>query len=304
MKKTFDITGMSCSSCSSNIEKTILKLKGVKTVNVNLLLNKMLVNYDEKIIVEKDIIKAVKDIGFGITEEQKSNISENEIKKDINKMKTRVIVSMLFLIFVMYFAMYHMFHMWFGIPIPNIIYKYFSGLNNGMTLAITQFILLIPIVIVNFEYFTNGFKSLLKRNPNMNSLVAIGSTAAIIYGVFAMLKIGYGLKTGDINSLKYSENLYFESAAMILSLITLGKYLEMKSKGRTNEAIIKLMELAPKTVLVERNKKEIEIEIDDIEITDIVIIKPGGKIPVDGIILEGVATIDQSTITRREHAYY
>lgn len=304
MKKTFDVTGMTCSSCASNIERTTLKLKGVKTVNVNLLLNKTTVNYDEKAIDEKDIMREIEGIGFGIKEEQESSIRQNKIKNDISKMKNRVIVSMIFLILLMYFAMYHMFNMWFGLPIPDIIDKYFSGLNNGMSLAITQLILLIPIVIINFNYFTNGFKSLFKRNPNMNSLVAIGSTAAIMYGIFAIFKIAYGLRTGDIIALKYSEHLYFESAAMILSLITLGKYLEMKSKGRTNEAITKLIELAPKTVLVERKKQEIEIAIDDIEITDFVIIKPGSKIPVDGIVIEGVATIDQSTITRREYACY
>lgn len=303
MKKVkFDIQGMTCSSCSSHVERAVNKLEGIKTVNVNLLSNNMTVEYDEKISNDNKIINAVIDAGYG------ANIAENkqEIKKEkttnsenvIKGMKKRLITSICFLIPLMYIAMYHMLYEWFGLPIPHIIEKVFHGKENALIFAFTQFLLVLPIVYVNRNYFIIGFKRLLKRSPNMDSLIAIGSSAAIAYGIFAIYMIGYGLGHNNIDLVnRYSMDIYFESAGTILTLITLGKYLETKSKGRTSDAISKLINLAPKTATVIREGKEIQINTEEILIGDTVLIKPGQGIPVDGVIIEGSSSIDQSSIT-------
>ncbi len=303
MKKVkFDIQGMTCSSCSSHVERAVNKLEGIKTVNVNLLSNNMTVEYDEKISNDNKIINAVIDAGYG------ANIAENkqEIKKEkttnsenvIKGTKKRLITSICFLIPLMYIAMYHMLYEWFGLPIPHIIETLFHGNENALIFAFTQFLLVLPIVYVNRNYFIIGFKRLLKRSPNMDSLIAIGSSAAIAYGIFAIYMIGHGLGHNNIDLVnRYSMDIYFESAGTILTLITLGKYLETKSKGRTSDAISKLINLAPKTAIVIREGKEIQINTEEILIGDIVLIKPGQGIPVDGVIIEGSSSIDQSSIT-------
>lgn len=301
-KEKFDIQGMTCSSCSSHVERAVNKLEGIKTVNVNLLSNNMTVEYDEKISNDNKIINAVIDAGYG------ANIAENkqEIKKEkttnsenvIKNMKKRLITSICFLIPLMYIAMYHMLYEWFGLPIPHIIEKLFHGKENALIFAFTQFLLVLPIVYVNRNYFIIGFKRLFKRSPNMDSLIAIGSSAAIAYGIFAIYMIGHGLGHNNIDLVnRYSMDIYFESAGTILTLITLGKYLETKSKGRTSDAISKLINLAPKTATVIREGKEIQINTEEILIGDIVLIKPGQGIPVDGVIIEGSSSIDQSSIT-------
>lgn len=301
-KEKFDIQGMTCSSCSSHVERAVNKLEGIKTVNVNLLSNNMTVEYDEKILNDNKIINAVIDAGYV------ANIAENkqEIKKEkttnsenvIKNMKKRLITSICFLIPLMYIAMYHMLYEWFGLPIPHIIEKVFHGKENALIFAFTQFLLVLPIVYVNRNYFIIGFKRLLKRSPNMDSLIAIGSSAAIAYGIFAIYMIGHGLGHNNIDLVnRYSMDIYFESAGTILTLITLGKYLETKSKGRTSDAISKLINLAPKTATVIREGKEIQINTEEILIGDIVLIKPGQGIPVDGVIIEGSSSIDQSSIT-------
>lgn len=301
-KEKFDIQGMTCSSCSSHVERAVNKLEGIKTVNVNLLSNNMTVEYDEKISNDNKIINAVIDAGYG------ANIAENkqEIKKEkttnsenvIKGMKKRLITSICFLIPLMYIAMYHMLYEWFGLPIPHIIEKVFHGKENALIFAFTQFLLVLPIVYVNRNYFIIGFKRLFKRSPNMDSLIAIGSSAAIAYGIFAIYMIGYGLGHNNIDLVnRYSMDIYFESAGTILTLITLGKYLETKSKGRTSDAISKLINLAPKTATVIREGKEIQINTEEILIGDIILIKPGQGIPVDGVIIEGSSSIDQSSIT-------
>lgn len=303
MKKVkFDIQGMTCSSCSSHVERAVNKLEGIKTVNVNLLSNNMTVEYDEKISNDNKIINAVIDAGYG------ANIAENkqEIKKEkttnsenvIKGIKKRLITSICFLIPLMYIAMYHMLYEWFGLPIPHIIEKVFHGKENALIFAFTQFLLVLPIVYVNRNYFVIGFKRLFKRSPNMDSLIAIGSSAAIAYGIFAIYMIGHGLGHNNIDLVnRYSMDIYFESAGTILTLITLGKYLETKSKVRTSDAISKLINLAPKTAIVIREGKEIQINTEEILIGDIVLIKPGQGIPVDGVIIEGSSSIDQSSIT-------
>lgn len=303
-KVKFNVEGMTCSSCSAHVEKAVNKLNGIKNVNVNLLSNNMIVEYDDSKSNNEEIIKSVIDAGYSASiaeniEKTPAKQEKSENKKDIiETMKNRLIISICFLIPLMYIAMYHMLYEWFGLPIPQIVNRLFHGSENAITFGFTQLLLLLPIVYVNRNYFIVGFKRLLKRTPNMDSLIAIGSGAAIIYGIFAIYMIGYGLGHNQIDIVnKYSMDIYFESAGTILTLITVGKYLETKSKGKTSDAISKLINLAPKTSIVLRDGKEIEIDLEEIVVGDIINIKPGGSIPVDGIIIEGSSSIDQSSIT-------
>ena len=292
-KEKFDIQGMTCSSCQSHVEKAVSSLNGIKKVNVNLLANNMVVEYNDNILDNKKIIEAVIQAGF------KANVAK-EIKQEnsLSGMKKRLIISLCFMIVLMYIAMHQMLNNVFGLPIPVVIKNLFDGPENALRFAFAQIILLIPILILNRNYFIVGFKRLIKKAPNMDSLIAIGSSASIIYGIIAICMIGYGLSNNDLELVsRYSKDLYFESAGTILTLITLGKYLEAKSKGKTKEAISKLMDLAPKTATVIRDEKEIEIKTEDIVIEDIIIIRPGGTIPVDGIIIDGSSSVDQSSIT-------
>ena len=265
----------------------------------------MVVEYDDKITNTDKIINAVIDIGYGATlhESKENGKSKKEIKNssvynDMKSMKHRLIISLIFWIPLMYVAMYHMFKDWFGIPIPSFIMNMFHGTENSLVFAFTQFLWLLPILYVNRNYFISGFKKLFKGMPNMDSLIAIGSSAATIYGIVAIYMIGYGLGHNNIEIVQnYANNLYFESAGTILTLITIGKYLETKSKGKTSDAISKLINLAPKTAVVVRDGKEIEVGIEEIVKDDEVIIKPGESIGIDGVIIEGEASIDQSSIT-------
>ena len=297
-KEKFDIQGMTCSSCSSHVEKAVKNLDGIKNVNVNLLLNNMLVEYDDKIIKNEIIIKAVEEAGYGATlstDENKNKNNNIDTKKHINDMKKRLVVSICFLIPLMYVAMHNMMEVHFGIPIPQSIRKLF---NNPIVFGFTQLLLLLPIIYVNRNYYIIGFKRLLKRKPNMDSLIAIGSASAIIYGIFAIYMIIYGQFHNRIDIVKnYSADMYFESAGMILTLITLGKYLETKAKGKTSDAITKLINLTPKTAIIVRDNQEIKIKTEEILKDDIVLVKPGENIPIDGIIIEGESSIDQSSIT-------
>lgn len=196
MKKVkFNIQGMTCSSCSAHVEKSVKNLNGIKNVNVNLLSNTMIAEYDEKYLDDNIIIKAVIDAGYGISVEDKKIEKELENDDGIKSMKKRLIISICFLVPLMYIAMYHMFYEWFGLPIPKIIDTIFSGTQNAIIFGFTQILLLLPIVYVNRNYFIVGFKRLFKRSPNMDSLIAIGSTAAIVYGIFAIYMIGYGLRS-------------------------------------------------------------------------------------------------------------
>lgn len=310
MKKSkFDIEGMTCSSCSSHVEKAVSKLQGIKNVNVNLLSNNMQVEYDENILDQNEIIKAVIDAGYGATlkedknKDKKINKKEKTDKTDkteenIKSMKKRLMLSICFLIPLMYLAMHHMLYEWFGLPVPQMIKNLFHGNENAISFALTQFLLLLPILYVNRNYFIVGFKRLWKRIPNMDSLIAIGSTAATVYGIFAIYMIGYGLGHNQIDMVEqYSMDIYFESAGTILTLITVGKYLETKSKGKTSDAIRKLINLSPKTATVIREGREIEVDLEEIAVGDIIAIKPGGSIPVDGVIVEGSSSVDQSSIT-------
>ena len=300
-KEKFDIQGMTCSSCSSHVQKAVEKLNGIKNVNVNLLSNNMVVEYDEKLLDSTKIISAVQNAGYGANLISDKNVENKEKSKSndtIKSMKKRLITSICFWIPLMYVAMYHMFYDWFGIQVPKLIQNLFHGSENAITFGFTQILLLIPIIYVNRNYFIVGFKRLFKLSPNMDSLIAIGSSSAIIYGIYAIYMIGYGLGHNDLNLVsRFSSDLYFESAGTILTLVTVGKYLETKSKGKTSEAINKLINLAPKTAIILEDEKEIEVEVKDIAKEDIVVIKPGFSIPVDGIIMEGESSIDESSIT-------
>ena len=282
---------MTCSACSAHVEKSVKKLDGVKSVNVNLLQNNMHVDFDETAVSVDDIINAVVSGGYGASvagKEQEKK--DNKIDNEISNMKFRLIVSLACLVPLMYISMGHM----WGWPFLSV----FHGAENGITFALTQMLLTLPIMYVNRKYYITGFKTLFHGAPNMDSLIAIGSGAAFVYGIIAIYCIGYGLGHGDkefANS--YMMNLYFESAAMILALITLGKFLESRAKGKTSQSIEKLIDLSPKTAVVIRDGKEVTVGVDDVQIGEIVVVKAGQSVPLDGVIVEGNGAIDESAIT-------
>lgn len=291
--KKFDVTGMTCSACSSHVEKSVSKLVGEGNVTVSLLTNSMQVKYDDSKVSDNDIIKAVEDAGYGASVaggEKKSEKRESVVDNELKEMKTRLIVSFAFLIPLMYISMGSM----VGLPQP----RFLSGHGNAVSFAFTQFLLCLPILYVNRKYFQVGFKTLWHRAPNMDSLIAVGSTAALVYGIVAIYRMSYGLGVGN-NELvmKYHMDLYFESAVMILTLITLGKFLETRSRRKTSEAISRLTELAPETAVIETENGEKEIPIEELSIGDIVIVKPGARIPADGTIVDGTSAVDESALT-------
>lgn len=313
MKERFDVTGMTCSACSSHVEKSVSKLTGVENVSVNLLTNSMQVEFDENKLDTAGIIKAVEDAGYGAAVKDEhakfgaktsgqSGSQENNglsaVEQNVKNMKKRLIVSLIFWIPLMYVSMGHMIYQWLNIPMPPFTMNFLHGNENAITYAFTQFLLLLPILIANQKYFKNGFKTLWHRSPNMDSLIAIGAGAAILYGIFAIYRIGYAMGHGDMMVVhQYAHDLYFESAGTILTLITIGKYLETKSKGKTSEAITKLLNLAPKTVTVVRDGVEQVIDATDVEKGEIFLVKPGESVAVDGIVLEGKSSFDESAIT-------
>lgn len=292
----FDIKGMTCSACSTAVDRNVKKLEGINEVNVNLLNNSMIVKYDENVLNNETIIKKVQDTGYEAflvengKKNQKNSTEENLGKTETNELKNRLIISFIFAIPLFYISMGHMLN-WY---LPHL----FHGYSNAITFSFTQFLLALPIVFINIKYYKVGFKTLYKGSPNMDSLIAIGTSAAMIYGVFSIYKIGYGLGNNDIDMvIQYSHDLYFESAAIVLTLITLGKFLEARAKENTSEAINKLINLTPKTALVLRNNQEIEIPVDELILKDIVIVKPGNIVPTDGVIIFGNSSIDESMLT-------
>lgn len=313
MKERFDVTGMTCSACSSHVEKSVGKLTGVENVSVNLLTNSMQVEFDENKLDTAGIIKAVEDAGYGAAVKDEhaksgaktsgqSGSQENNglsaVEQNVKNMKKRLIVSLIFWIPLMYVSMGHMIYQWLNIPMPPFTMNFLHGNENAITYAFTQFLLLLPILIANHKYFKNGFKTLWHRSPNMDSLIAIGAGAAILYGIFAIYRIGYAMGHGDMAVVhQYAHDLYFESAGTILTLITIGKYLETKSKGKTSEAITKLLNLAPKTVTVVRDGVEQVVDAADVGKGEIFLVKPGESVAVDGIVLEGKSSFDESAIT-------
>ncbi|MDE6924813.1 MAG: heavy metal translocating P-type ATPase [Acetatifactor sp.] len=402
MKERYHISGMTCSACSSHVEKAVNKLAGVERASVNLLTETMEVSYDEGRLTEDDIIAAVEKAGYGaslilggvrnpvpvktgrqavcgascggngtdteagaegstarngesgaegsaagtvessaedgaagnrrsgaansgngmsdgVPGNMERGLGENtgrvgagrsarstargsverKAKEEARAMKWRLGISIGFLIPLMYVAMYHMYNEWFGLPIPGFVHRYLHGNANAMTFAMTQLLLLLPIVYMNRKFFSVGFKTIRHLSPNMDSLIALGASAAIGYGIFAMYRISYGLGHGDMALVEqYSHDLYFESAGMILTLITVGKYLESRSKGKTSEAITKLMDLSPKTaILLTAEGQELEVPTETLQTGDIFLIKPGSLVPADGTVLEGNSSIDEAAIT-------
>lgn len=340
MKQRYHISGMTCSACSSHVEKAANKLNGVKRASVNLLTETMEIEYDENLLTEEVIENAVEKAGYGASlmvggshtaggrtgndgqgqscGGRGSDYSgsggrgsghgggkngrdrlQREAKEEARAMRWRLGISIGFLIPLMYVAMYHMYNEWFGLPIPGFVHRFLHGNENAMTFAMTQFILLLPILYMNRKFFSVGFKTLGHLSPNMDSLIALGASAAIGYGIFAMYRISFGLGHGDMAVVEqYSHDLYFESAGMILTLITVGKYLESRSKGRTSEAITKLMDLSPKVaVILDEAGNEKEIPTEELRGGDIFLVKPGSLVPVDGTVLEGNSSIDEAAVT-------
>lgn len=294
-KETYDVTGMTCSSCVRHVEKAVSRQPGVKKVTVNLLKNSMVVDYDENKLDQTKIEHAVSDAGYGASLRSNDaspagDTEENPSQREYDSYKQRLIWSIVFTVPLIYLSMGHM----LGWPLPF----FFLGTTNAVTFAFTQFLLLLPVVYFNRSYFINGFRSLFRGTPNMDSLVALGASAALVYGVFTIYKIGIGLGFLDFKSVSaHVMNLYFESAGTILTLITLGKTLEAKAKGRTTDAISKLLNLAPKTARVLRDNQEEIVPVEEVRKDDVVIVKAGESIPVDGVIISGSASVDESALT-------
>jgi len=295
-KEQFDITGMTCSACSSRVEGCVVKLPGVKNVSVNLLKNSMVVSYDEQTLNTAGIVEAVESTGYGAIPKSdprhktEAKYENSTTQAEYKAMKQRLILSALFTIPLFYISMGHMMN-W---PLPSFL----LGMENALVFAFTQFLLLLPVLVINSKYFKVGFRSLFKGAPNMDSLIAIGSGAATVYGIYAIYKIGIGMGHGDMDTVHtFMMDLYFESAGMILTLITLGKTLEARAKGKTSDAITKLMNLAPKVATVERDGQEHQIPVEDVQLGDILIVKAGESIPVDGDVVEGNSSVDESALT-------
>ncbi|HIQ79786.1 MAG TPA: heavy metal translocating P-type ATPase [Candidatus Scatavimonas merdigallinarum] len=291
---------MTCAACQANVTRCVQKLEGVNDVNVNLLLNQMTVSYDEKKLDASKIVSAVKTIGYGATSMEKGSETgsfrsewtsrQERTQENQKSMKKRLLLSVLLLVPLMYIAMGPM----LSLPVPGFL----LGMENMLVSAMAQLLLTLPILFVNRHFFQNGLKALLHRAPNMDSLVAIGSGASLIYGIFSMFRMAYGFGHGDMQLVHaYAHALYFESAAMILTLVTVGKYLEAKSKAKTSDALGKLVDLAPKTAVVVRNGTEQTIPAEQVVAGDVLIIRPGDKIPVDGLVTEGHGYVDQAAIT-------
>ena len=293
MKLKFTVTGMTCAACSARVEKVSKAVPGVTKAEVNLLAGTMAVEAESAEAAEK-IVKAVVDAGYGasLAGDKKKETRQEAAPADnaLKEMKKRIIGSAACLIVLMYFTMGHM----VGLPVPG----WYHGLENALVAALLQFFLTLPVVYLNRVYYSRGLKALWHRAPNMDSLIAVGSLAALIYGIAALFRMAWAMGHGDWDTVQlYSENLYFESAAMILTLITVGKFLETRAKGRTGDAIRALMDLSPKTATVRRNGETVELPVEEVAVGDTVIVRSGGSIPVDGTVLEGRASVDQSALT-------
>lgn len=291
MEKKFDVRGMTCSACVANVTKAVEKLDGVSTANVNLMTNSMKVNFDENKINDEEIIRTVEKIGYGASPAGEKIKSQDKPVDDRERaLKNRLISSSIFMLILMYIAMGHMVHL----PTPSV----FHGREGAVIFAFSQFLLALPVVYINRDFYISGFKGLKNRAPNMDSLVAIGSLAALVYGIFAIYMMAYGFGQGDMELVDaYRHNLYFESSAMILTLITVGKYLEEKSKNKTRSSLAKLMDLAPKMATVIEDGKEVVKNIEDVRVGDILLVRPGESVAVDGKVIEGASSLDESAVT-------
>lgn len=294
MKKViFDVSGMTCSSCSARVEKVSKGLEGVADARVNLLKNTMTAEFDESIVSASDIENAIKKAGYLASAKgaEKSDKDEkNTAAAEAEGMKKRLVYSMIFTLPLFYISMGHM----MGLPVPSILH----GKENAMIFILVQMFLTIPVIFINFKFFTVGFKAIFNRSPNMDSLIAIGSSASAIYGVFTVLKMAYYLGRGDVDyAHSVAMDVYFESAAMILTLITLGKYFEARAKGKTSDAIRKLMDLSPKKANLLVDGKEEQVDVDKLKIGDVVVVRAGEKIPSDGVVIHGYGAVDEAAIT-------
>ncbi len=293
MKKRFRVGGMSCAACSSHVEKSVSAVPGVSEVQVNLLAGSMAVQYDEGLCDDAQIIKAVESGGYTAEAEDSKSSARNgppTDNDDLKEMKTRIIVSFIFLGILMIFSMGPM----LGMPLPGFI----SGERHAFMLALLQLLLTLPIVVINRKYYINGFRTMIKRAPTMDALIAMGSGAALIYGIYTLFQIGYASSVGDFETAgHHAHDLYFESAGMILTLVTLGKFFEARAKRKTGEAIAALMDLRPQTANVLREGQETTIPVEEVRVGDLVVVRGGQSVPVDGEIVEGKAFLDESAIT-------
>ena len=297
MQEKYNVTGMTCAACQARVQKSVSNLTGVQECNVNLLKNSMVVTYDDKNVNSGQIIAAVEKAGYGASLQQAKGKSAAQAvspvdtaKKEYETMKRRVIWSFVFTIPLFYISMGHM----MGWPLPD----FFLRTENSMIYALTLFLLALPVAIINNKYYRTGFKTLFHGSPDMDSLIALGSGASLAYGVYALYKIAWGFGYGDLAMVnQFTHDLYFEGAGTILTLITLGKFFEARAKGRTSDAINKLMNLAPKKATVVRNGVETVIPAEEVEKGDILIVKAGESVPVDGVLLEGTGSLDESAIT-------
>ncbi|MBU3137787.1 heavy metal translocating P-type ATPase [Clostridium gasigenes] len=281
--KTMKIEGMTCASCAKAVERATRKIDGVTEANVNYATEKLIINYESSKVKVMDIKKVIEKAGYKAIEEETTVDADKEKKeKEIKLLWKKFVISAIFTVPLLYISMGHM----MGLYLPDFI----NPMMNPEVFALSQLLLTIPVIIAGNRYYTVGFKALIRRSPNMDSLIAIGTSAAVLYGIFATVKI----VGGDTS---YAMDLYYESASVIITLITLGKYLESVSKGKTSEAIKKLMGLAPKTAIVIRSGKEIEITIEEVEVGDIIVVKPGEKMPVDGEVVSGTTSVDESMLT-------
>ena len=298
MKEKYDVTGMTCAACSARVEKSVSSLPGVQACSVNLLKNSMVVTYDDAALSSGQIVGAVEKAGYGAAVVQAPSRRSaapaaspaDTARKEYEVMRRRIIWSFVFTVPLFYISMGHM----MGWPLPG----FFLGTSNSMIYALTLFLLALPVAIINGRYFRTGFKTLVHGSPNMDSLIALGSGASLAYGIYALYKIAYGFGYGDMEMVhQFTHDLYFEGAGTILTLITLGKFLEARAKGRTSDAINKLLNLAPKKATVVRDGVEQVIPAEEVEKGDLLIVKAGESVPVDGVVLEGNGSVDESAIT-------
>ncbi len=317
-KEKYIVTGMSCSACSSRVEKAVRHLDGMDKASVNLLTNSMQVEYDETKLDEGQIVQAVVNAGYGASllegfganaraagtpagspaGEPGISPAVQTARDAIREMRARLLGSLVFLVPTLILSMTPMFAHMAGVAVPDFLQRYFYGPENAVLLAFTELLLVFPILLINRHFFTSGFRSLWMRAPNMDTLVAVGSGAALVYGIFAIYRIGWGYGHGDLALVDmYRHNLYFESAGMIVTLITFGKWLEARSKGRTSSAIEKLMDLAPKQATVLRDGREVKIRAEELAPGDEVVVRPGESIPADGVITSGTTSIDEAVLT-------
>ncbi len=291
MKQRFRVGGMSCAACSAHVEKSVGAVPGVTTVQVNLLAGSMAVEYDETACDSAKIIAAVESGGYTAEvddgKQQAAPAQGEQVDEALHEMKKRIIVSAVFMVVLMYFSMGEM----VGLPLPS----YAAGMDGMFALALTELVLTLPIVIINRKYYINGFKTLLHCAPTMDALIAVGSGAALVYGIYALVRIGTAPTPEAAHS--FMHDLYFESAGMILTLVTLGKFFEARAKRKTGEAIAALMDLRPKMATVLRGGQTIEVPIELVKVGDLVVVRGGQSVPVDGVITEGSAFLDESAIT-------